>query len=121
VIGAVSGGQWELKNGQWINTTYPIAVPAETPKHVPDMRLFRAMDDPESNFNISTSEASITYPDGKTKTIERTVEMTPRDGYIHIEKLMGKELDAFDALFGDVVDALINLKFGPATIHFNQT
>jgi hypothetical protein len=120
VIGATSGGQREWKNGQWINTAYPIAVPAETPKHVPDTRLFRAMKDPESNFDIFTSEASITYPDGMTKMIERTVEMTPRDGYIRIEKLMGKELNAFDAFFGDVVDALIHLKFEPATIGSNQ-
>jgi hypothetical protein len=120
VIGATSGGQREWKNGQWINTTYPIAVPAETPKHVPDTRLFRAMDDPESNFNIATSEASITYPGGKTKLIQRTVEMTPRDGYIYIEKLMSKELHAFDAFFGDVVNALIHLNFEPATIGSDQ-
>jgi hypothetical protein len=121
VIGATSGGQREWKNGQWINTNYPIAVPADTPKHVPDTRRSRAMDNPKFNFNISTWEASIAYPDGKTKMIERTVKMAPRDGYIHIEKLMGKELDALDAFFGDVVQALVNLKFEPAVIGSGQT
>jgi hypothetical protein len=121
VIGATSGGQREWKNGLLVNTTYPIAVPAETPKHVPDTRRFRAMDDPEFNFNIFTSEASVTDPDGKTKIIERTVKVDPRDGYIRIEKLMGNELDAFDAFFGDVVNALIHLKFESATIGSGQT
>ncbi|RXG83526.1 hypothetical protein [Bradyrhizobium zhanjiangense] len=60
------------------------------------------------------------YPDGKIKEIERTVEISPRDGYVHIEKLMGKELNAFDAFFGEVMDALIQLNFKAAAIDSHQ-
>jgi hypothetical protein len=117
VIGAISGGQREFKNGQWINTIYPIAVPDETPTHVPDTRVFRAMDDPENKFDVRSSELSVTYPGGKAELFERTFELTPQKGYIRIEKLMDRELKAFESFFVDVVDVLINLKFGPATIN----
>jgi hypothetical protein len=120
VIGAVSGGQRQWKGGKWTSTTYPVIVPANTPQHVPDTRRVRAMDNHLSNFDIYSSESWATYSDGTKSVIDHTVEMTPREGYMRIEKLMARELTDYEKFFVDVAERLVKLKFGPATVSTKQ-
>jgi hypothetical protein len=111
VIQATSGGQVIWKHGKAVTTPYPIVVPADTPKHVPDTRRARAFEEPESRFNVATSEVYYTYSDGKQHLIEQSVTIEPAEGYIRIEALMKRELTAFEALFIGIVEALTKLDF----------
>lgn len=116
VIQATSGGQIQWKEGKSTTTLYPIVVPADTPKHVPDTRRVRALDEPESRFNVATSEAYFTDPEGNKHWIEHSVTMEPTEGYIRIEVLMERELVAFEALFISIVEALAKLDFAPTPL-----
>jgi hypothetical protein len=99
VINTTNGGQVLRKHNKAVNTPYPIVVPSETPKHVPDTRRVRAFDEPESRFTVVTSEASVTYSDGRKRLIEHSVDMEPSAGYIRIEDLMKRELTTFECFF----------------------
>ncbi|MCC6887500.1 MAG: hypothetical protein IT536_03110 [Hyphomicrobiales bacterium] len=79
VIGATAGGQIQWKHGKAVTTAYPVLVPSETPKHVPDTRLARAHHEPEHGFNVLTSEAVVTFADGSKKLLEHSVKITPAE------------------------------------------
>jgi hypothetical protein len=112
VLTTTTGGHVEWKAGEAVTTTFPVVVPADTPKHVPDTRRARALDEPESRFNVSTSEASMTYADGNKTIVERRIEIEPETGYVRIEELMTKELSAFEDFFVSILEALTVLNFG---------
>jgi hypothetical protein len=116
VIGTVSGGQREWKDGVWHSTPYPIVVPSETPKHIPDTRRARAMAEPDALFDVRSSHATVTYSDGSKKVIESKVEISAGQGYLKIEELMDRELIAFETFFGDVLTVLTKLNFQEAAI-----
>jgi hypothetical protein len=116
VISVVSGGQNTWKQGISVSALYPIVVPSETPRHMPDTRLARALDEPESRFMISTSETVITDPVEGRRLVERRVQMDPAPGYVRIEDLMKREIEAFEKFFGEIIDELIGLDFGPAAV-----
>jgi hypothetical protein len=116
VIGTVSGGQREWKDGVWHSTPFPVVVPAETPKHVPDTRRARAMTEPEALFDVRSSHCMVTYSDGTKKVMESKVEISAGQGYLEIEDLMNRELSAFEAFFVDVLTTLTKLNFKAAAI-----
>jgi hypothetical protein len=116
VISTTSGGQVQWKHGSAATTQYPIVVPSETPKHVPDTRRARAYDEPEHRFNVASSQASVTYSDGTKHLIEHSVGMEPSNGYIRIEDLMKRELTAFEHFFVKIVGALTKLDFAPSPL-----
>jgi hypothetical protein len=116
VISTTSGRQVQWTHGSAATTQYPIVVPAETPKHVPDTRRARAYDEPEHRFNVASSQASVTYSDGTKHLIEHSVEMEPSSGYIRIEDLMKRELTAFEHFFVKIVGALTKLDFAPSPL-----
>jgi hypothetical protein len=115
-IQARSGGQVQWKHGKAITTPYPVVVPSKTPTNVPDTRRARAFDEPESRFNVATSETFVTETDGKKRLIEHSVEMEPADGYIRIEELMKRELTAFECFFVRIVEVLTELDFAPTPL-----
>jgi hypothetical protein len=121
VLNTVSGGQNTWKQGISQTTPYPVVVPAETPKHIPDTRLARAMDDPEHRFSIFESEATVTYPCKGPQLIEHAIKVLPAAGYMRIEDLMKRELDSFESFFDDLVQSLIKLNFQPAPVTNAQT
>jgi hypothetical protein len=98
VIGTVSGGQREWRDGVWRSTPYPIVVPSDTPTHTPDTRRARAMAEPEALFVEKRSHGTLTYTDGRKEVFESKVEISAGKGYIEIEKLMDRELAAFEKL-----------------------
>jgi hypothetical protein len=116
VINTTSGQQRVFKDGAWANTAYPVVLPSETPKHAPDTRRARMMDEPEHRFVYSTREAWHTDEKGHKRIIEHSVEITPQAGDMRIEDLMDRELKAFEAFFCDLMDVLLALNFGPAHI-----
>jgi len=116
VIGATAGGQVEWKHGQAVTTAYPVIVPSKTPKHVPDTRMARALHEPDQNLIIKTSEGVVTYPDGSQKLLHHSVEMEPAEGYIRIEDLMKRELEAFEAFFVRILDELSKLDFASVSL-----
>ena len=113
VIRTTRGGQIQWKHGKQVTTPYPIVVPSETPKNVPDTRCARAYDDPESRFDVATSEAFITDAHGKKRLIEWKVEIRPADGYIRVERLMKRELASFERFFVRIVEVLTESDFAP--------
>jgi hypothetical protein len=113
VIQATGGGQVQWKQGKAVATPFPVVVPSKTQTNVPDTRRARAFDEPESRFNVATSEAFITDGDGKKHLIEHSVEMEPADGYIRIEDLMKRDLAAFEHFFVKIVEVLTELDFAP--------
>jgi hypothetical protein len=112
----VSGGQNSWKEGISQTTPYPVVVPAETPKHIPDTRLARAMDDPEHRFSMSESEVTVTYPGKGPHLIAHEIKVQPAAGYMRIEDLMKRELDNFESFFDDLVQSLIKLNFQPVPV-----
>jgi len=88
-------------------------VPAETPKHIPDTRLARDLDDPGARFVVSTSEAFFASSNTGRYFGKHTVEIEPAPGYIRIEDLMRRELAACEHFFGRIIDTLIKLDFAP--------
>jgi len=116
VISTTSGGEVQWKDGSAITTPYPIVVPSETPKHFPDTRRARAFDEPENRLSVMTSEASVTYSDGRKRLIKKCVQMEPTGGYIRIEDLMKREINAFERFFVRVVEALTKLDFALAPL-----
>jgi hypothetical protein len=116
VISTNAGGQRTWKNGVLSTTIYPVIVPTETPKHVPDTRRARLMEEPAMNFNVATSEAVAIFPDGTRTILENTTAISPGSGYIRIEDLMKREMEAFELFFHDFIDAVISLKFEWAPI-----
>jgi hypothetical protein len=116
VVNTVSGGQKEWIDGKWYITPYPVLVPSNTPKHIPDTRRARAAADPAQFFDVFTSHGEVTFADGTTKVIEKKTKMKPINGYIEIEKLMDRELVSFESFFVDVLSELKLLKFKEAPI-----
>jgi hypothetical protein len=115
-ISTTSGGQVESENGVSVTTPYPVVVPATTPKHFPDTRRARHLDEPKTRFMTLTSEMTFTDIDGNKRLMERKIEIEPAPGYIRIEHLMARELTAFEAFLCAVVDTLVKLDFQPAPI-----
>jgi hypothetical protein len=113
VIPTSSGGETHWKYGSTATTPYPIVVPAETPKHIPDTRLARDLDDPGARFVVSTSEAFFASSNTGRYFGKHTVEIEPAPGYIRIEDLMRRELAACEHFFGRIIDTLIKLDFAP--------
>ncbi len=116
VIGTTSGGQVQWKHGSAATTLFPIAVPSANPNYLPDTRRARAFDEPEHRFHTATREASITYPNGKTRQLEHSITMEPAEGYIRIEDLMKRELVAFERFFARIIEALIQIDFAPVQL-----
>ena len=116
VIRTTSGGETRWKCGTTVTTPYPIVVPAETPKHIPDTRRARALDDPEVGFMVYTSETLFTSSDHRGDFAEHTVENEPAPGYIRIEDLMRRELAAGERFFVRIIDTLIQLNFAPVLL-----
>ena len=110
------GGQTQMKGGVSVTTHYPVVVPAQTPRVIHDTRMARMLDEPEHKFIIKTTEAWQTDPEGKSKIMTHAVEMEPGPGYMRIEKLMARELNAFEEFFVDIIQAVTKLKFQPAPI-----
>ena len=116
VLNTLSGQERVYKHGSWANNAYPVTVPSKTPKHVPDTRRTRMMDEPEHRFNYSTTKTWGTDEKGKTTVFEHSIEISPREGDIRIEEMMDRELKAFDSFFNDLVDVLLVLDFAPVAI-----
>lgn len=116
VIPTMSGGETHWKYGNMVTTPYPIVVPAETPKHVPDTRRARALGDLEARFVVSTSETLLTSSNPHRHFREHTVEIEPAPGYIRIQDLMGRELASCERFFVRIIDTLIKLNFAPISL-----
>jgi hypothetical protein len=116
VIPTTSGGETHWKYGNRVTVPYPIVVPAEMPRHIPDTRRARALDDPEARFMVSTSETLFTSSNPRQHFGEHTVEIEPAPGYIRIEDLMGRELAACERFFVRIIDTLIKLNFAPVPL-----
>ncbi|MCA0249099.1 MAG: hypothetical protein LCH93_21005 [Proteobacteria bacterium] len=116
VLNTMSGQERVYRHGTWANNAYPVTVPSETLKHVPDTRRSRMMDEPEQRFNYSTTKAWLTDEKGESTIFQHSIEISPREGDIRIEEMMDRELKAFDSFFNDLVEVLLVLDFAPAAI-----
>jgi hypothetical protein len=112
----VTGGQVKYRDGISVTSQYPVVVPDNTPKHMPDTRKARYLDLPETRFVTQTSEAEATDIDGNKRLLGRKIEIFPARGYMRIEDLMDRELVAFKGFFRAILHALISLNFQAAPI-----
>lgn len=113
VLQTTSGHQVQWEEGATAANLYPIVVPANMPKHVPDTRRARMFNEPESCFAVATSKAYITEANGTKRLIKHSVQIEPVEGYIRIEELVKREIVAFERFFVRIIDALIKLDFQP--------
>ena len=98
LINLTSGFHLSAHGDRVARTVFPVLVPSETPKYVPDTRGSRMMSlaldvDNLPNSIVSESTAWIEYPDGRVETRSHTRYVEPAAGYRPIQEQMQLELD----------------------------
>jgi hypothetical protein len=110
LIDLTSGFHVSAYGDQVSRAVFPVFVPVETPKYVPDTRASRMMSvhaESPPHSVVTESSASITFPDGRVETRDHTVRIDPAEGYRPIQEQMRIELDAHarfaNAVLGRIV------------------
>ncbi len=90
---------------------FPIVIPQNPPRYVPDTREARAMEDGGEGINCIESKEWIETANGKRKVLNQSMSFFASKGYVVLQQFMEQQIESYVEFAEDIITALSNLNF----------